>query len=129
MPMKPKRPCGHPGCNQFTESGFCPEHQVIHDQQKAERNSNYNEQRGNASKRGYDIRWQKVRNTYLSHHPICEACLEQGRYRAAVLVHHVTPISEGGEKLRFDNLRALCVPCHEKIHGADRFRRRKPPEG
>ena len=129
MPLKPKRPCSHPGCNQFTESGFCPEHQVIHDQQKAERNSNYNEQRGNATKRGYDVRWQKVRNTYLSHHPICEACLEQGRYRAAVLVHHVRPISEGGDRLRFDNLRALCAPCHEKIHGPDRFRRRKPPEG
>jgi len=31
-------------------------------------------------------------------------------------VHHITPVSDGGEKYDRDNLESLCVPCHKQRH-------------
>jgi 5-methylcytosine-specific restriction enzyme A len=35
-------------------------------------------------------------------------------------VHHVTPISEGGERYALDNLITLCSSCHAQQHGGER---------
>lgn len=72
-----------------------------------------------------DKRWKALRAAYLREHPLCEQCLIDGGYiRAAVDVHHKLPVEASTyaemERRCYDwnNLMALCVPCHVKIHQA-----------
>ena len=57
--------------------------------------------------------WRKLRAAFLASNPLCVDCLKQGRTTAAEHVHHVQE-----RKLRpdlaldWDNLEALCEPCH-----------------
>ena len=39
---------------------------------------------------------------------LCQRCKAEGFTKAAQLVHHVKPVSEGGAKLDEKNLQALC---------------------
>lgn len=70
-----------------------------------------------------DRRWKQLRAAYLQLHPLCELCKEKGLVVAAVDVHHRTPVETARsltemEQLayRVDNLQALCIPCHVKVH-------------
>lgn len=63
--------------------------------------------------RGYGGSWEKARAMFLRSSPLCYDCA-----RPAELVHHIKPIADGGERLDFENMMALCVPCHGKRHGA-----------
>ena len=46
---------------------------------------------------------------------MCTSC--RPRRVAAELVHHVVPLSEGGEPLTQSNLTSLCAECHRDRHG------------
>ena len=65
-------------------------------------------------------RWQRLRLYYLSEHPLCEECLAQGKIQEAIDVHHITTFvgAVNAEELayNYDNLKALCKQCHQKIH-------------
>ena len=68
-------------------------------------------------------RWKLLRRSYLQQHPLCERCQREGFVRAAVDVHHKTPIESAKtkqdmERLAYNpaNLEALCIPCHIKTH-------------
>ncbi len=50
MPMKPKKPCRHPGCPKLTDGLYCEEHEALHRGDRA-----------SSSKRGYNRQWQKAR--------------------------------------------------------------------
>lgn len=119
-------PCKRPGCPELTrnKSGYCDAHQGEYEQHKAEANRYYERGRGGSTKQGYGSDWQRVRLAYLRQHPLCEIHQEQGETVVATLVHHKTPIQEGGPRLDFNNLQALCNECHEAIHGPDRWRKR-----
>ena len=71
--------------------------------------------RPSAGKRGYGSKWQKVRKKYLETHPLCVACVKEGRYVKATDVDHVIP-HRGDQKLFWDqsNWQALCHSCHSK---------------
>jgi 5-methylcytosine-specific restriction protein A len=127
MPSRAARICTHPGCNSlvYDGSGRCEKHKAEHEQRQKESKAQFDSKRGSSSERGYDGRWQKARLTYLRHHPLCEKCQENNLITLAVLVHHIIPISDGGDRLNPDNLMALCNKCHEEIHGKDRFKRTK----
>ena len=56
MPMKPKRPCRHPGCPKLTDGLYCEEHKGMH------------RDRAGSGERGYDRRWQKARARYVVDH-------------------------------------------------------------
>lgn len=67
--------------------------------------------------------WRKLRDAYISAHPLCERCLERGVVRPAKEVHHVTPISTATSDLEMKdlgfnptNLMALCEECHHELH-------------
>ena len=45
---------------------------------------------------------------------LCENC--KPRREAAVLAHHIVPITSGGAPLEISNTRALCFQCHERAH-------------
>lgn len=69
------------------------------------------------------MQWAKLRLLKLKNNPFCERCMDEGRVRAAVEVHHVVPVENAltlrdKKSLMFDyhNLRALCHDCHVKTH-------------
>ena len=102
--------CGVRTCPNLVrgKNKYCPTHAYL----EYKNDKHY---RGSASERGYDRNWNKLRDAYLSAHPICEECGE----RIAEMVHHIEPIKNAKDKkLNIDNLEALCLSCHAKIHRA-----------
>lgn len=124
MPSKCAHFCNHPGCNELTTHRYCDKHTQEHEAEQKKANARYDKERGSSTSRGYDELWRKVRLSYLKAHPLCELCDKEGKITPAVLVHHIKPIDEGGDRLRRENLQALCNDHHEGIHGKDRFKRR-----
>ena len=109
MPRSPKRPCSHPGCPRLTDNQYCPEHEPLHRRQydRYERDPKVNKKYGRA--------WKRIRDKYVSQHPLCERCLKEGRLTPVEEVHHILPVSQGGRHTQ-DNLMSLCRSCHNKIH-------------
>ncbi len=108
MPRRPKRPCSYNGCPELTNDRYCDTHQKLIDQQ-------YNKYvRDPATKKRYGRSWKRIRDRYISAHPLCEECHKQGRLVAAEEVHHVIPLSKGGTHTE-TNLMSLCTSCHSTI--------------
>lgn len=76
-------------------------------------------------------KWKELRASYMSQHPLCERCLEEGRAAGipegyvtpAVDCHHIVPVESAtsdDEMVRLaynpNNLRALCISCHQRTH-------------
>lgn len=109
MPMKPKKPCRHPGCPRLTDERYCVEHRAQHHGDRA-----------GAARRGYGSRWQKARAGYLKVHPLCVECQKKNRLTAASVVDHIKP--HRGDPVLFwdeENWQSLCKPCHDKKTGRE----------
>ena len=106
MPIKPKRPCRHPGCPELVDSGYCEKHT------KQEQRS-YDKQRGTAAERGYNYRWSLIRLRFLKEFPLCYDCLALGRVEVANEVHHIEALRDGGTN-EWNNLMSLSKACHSK---------------
>lgn len=117
MPMKPKRPCRYGGCPKLTDhkSGYCEDHRKMMERHYEKFTRGYDQHER------YGSSWRKVRDRYISRHPLCEVCQQHGKYVMAELVHHKKPISADGTNDE-NNLMALCISCHEKVH-----KRKKKP--
>jgi HNH endonuclease. len=90
MPRKPKRPCSFPGCPELTDGRYCDMHQRQMD-------AYYNKyERDPQTRKRYGRRWKRIRNRYISEHPLCEECQKYGRLTPAEEVHHIIPLSKGG---------------------------------
>jgi len=70
--------------------------------------------RQSAHQRGYDWQWRRYRAAYLREHPLCIACLGEGRTTAADVVDHVVP-HRGDDALFWapSNHQPLCRPHHD----------------
>ena len=104
MPRMPDHPCGHPGCPRLVPRGkkYCDEHAAQHPEEVRP-----------ASERGYGSAWRKARRRYLEAHPLCVACMKEGRYTKATDVDHIVP--HRGDPALFwdeDNWQALCHRHH-----------------
>lgn len=54
-------------------------------------------------------KWRKLRRVKIANNPICEEC--EKAY--ATEVHHISPLDRDYDnRLNYDNLQALCKPCH-----------------
>ena len=107
MAMRPMSVCRHAGCGKLVEaSGHCPVHAKALQRQSDAR-------RGSAHERGYNVRWQKARVTYLSRNPLCVRCDAEGRIAAASVVDHIVP-HKGDQDVFWDtsNWQSLCARCH-----------------
>ena len=104
MPMKPKKPCMHPGCPNLVPSGakYCDEHKELHPEEVR-----------SSSSRGYGSAWQKARKKFLTAHPLCVMCQQEGKYVKATVVDHIIP-HRGDQKLFWDtsNWQSLCEHHH-----------------
>lgn len=109
MPRKPKRPCRYPGCSHLSDGPYCEEHR------KAVRDDYNRYGRSPDSNKKYGRAWKRIRDRYAAAHPLCEMCLKDGRYTPVEEVHHIVPVSQGGDH-RESNLMSLCQSCHTKVH-------------
>ena len=80
-------------------------------------------------------KWKQLRRWKLEHNPLCELCEREGKVVSAIDVHHKTPVETARspqemEQLAFDpnNLQALCIPCHAKVHREARSHTRRSHE-
>jgi 5-methylcytosine-specific restriction enzyme A len=65
--------------------------------------------------------WQRLRRLKLREHPLCEACLAQGRIEPASAVDHRVPVSAGGYAFpALADLASLCAACHNAKSNAER---------
>ena len=71
--------------------------------------------------------WRRLRDTFISLHPLCQCCLEHDRVEPATQCHHIIPFLRGGsEEERWElfldekNLMPLCDKCHTALHVKDR---------
>lgn len=121
MPRKPKTPCRYPGCAKLSEGRYCEEHQKL----EARHYERWKRDTQTIRER-YGSEWRRIRNAYISEHPLCEKCLEEGRYVPAQEVHHKLPLDHGGTHAD-SNLMALCKPCHSRItaEAGDRWAKRQ----
>lgn len=68
-------------------------------------------------------RWRTLRMRKLAANPLCEHHLEQGKYVAASVVHHIIEVESGRTEqecrtlcFSWSNLQSLCRECHAEIH-------------
>lgn len=109
VPTKPKRPCGYHGCPNLTDSQYCEEHRI----QERRKYDKY--ERAPDVHKKYGRAWKRIRDRYYATHPYCERCYVEGRMTPTEEVHHILPVSKGGQHTD-DNLMSLCRSCHNKIH-------------
>ena len=109
MPLKPKHPCGWPGCPNLTDKAYCPEHT------KAANRRYEKYRRDPQTSSRYGKAWQVARKKYKAKHPLCEMCLADGKAVPMEQVHHIVPLSQGGTHDE-NNLMSLCKSCHSRIH-------------
>jgi 5-methylcytosine-specific restriction protein A len=104
MPMKPKRPCKHPGCPRLRNGRYCDQHAKLHINDRA-----------SAVERGYSSRWQKARKRFLAKQPLCVECERTGKLTPSTVVDHIKPYR--GDKVLFwneGNWQSLCRKCHDR---------------
>ncbi len=104
MPMKPKKPCKHPGCPMLTDDKYCEFHIRL-----------YKNERASAKERGYDSRWRAARSRFLKANPLCVRCKDNGTITPATVVDHIKP--HRGDNILFwneINWQSLCKKCHDK---------------
>jgi len=108
VPRKPKRPCNFPGCPKLTDGRYCEEHAKV----MSEKYNRYERPYDSSKRYGYS--WRKIRNRYIKRNPFCEECKKKGLLVLAEEVHHILPLSKGGNNSE-TNLMSLCKSCHSRI--------------
>lgn len=63
--------------------------------------------------------WKSFRALYLSTHPLCNICEQQGRTTAATVLDHIQPIKQGGSVWKEYNLQGLCKSCNARKTALD----------
>ena len=97
MPFAPARLCSRPGCRQLGNHSHY--------------NRDAEQRRGSSTERGYDRRWQRLREMVLKEEPLCRYCKARGLIVASDTVDHMTPKARGGTDDR-GNLCGACEHCN-----------------
>lgn len=81
-----------------------------------------------AAQRGYDSRWRRARDAFLSRaeNVLCRMCQEDGRITKAAVVDHIKP-HRGDAALFWDegNWQPLCRRCHDSRKQAEERGRKR----
>ena len=80
MPPKAPHPCAYPRCPNLTTERYCSVHKTVASRE-------YNQSNRPTDRKLYGRQWVAIRNRYIQKHPLCELCLEAGRYVPADEVH------------------------------------------
>jgi 5-methylcytosine-specific restriction protein A len=115
MPMKPKKPCRSPLCQELTTGRYCDKHQ---DKEK-ERHRLYDKYQRDQKARAFyhSVEWGRTRKQVLMRdHGLCQHCLLEKMITTADMVHHRFPIKTHWHfRLVLSNLVSLCNACHAKV--------------
>lgn len=72
-------------------------------------------------------RYKQARNFYMSAHPLCELCLNDGIVKASQELHHKVEVDSARSDIEawnlatsVSNFQALCRDCHHNLHKAMR---------
>ena len=118
MPRKPKKPCAYQGCLALTDNRYCEVHQKL----AAQHYEKY--QRDPSTRKRYGRTWKRIRDRYITSHPLCEQCKNADILTPAEEVHHIRPLSKGGTHDE-SNLMSLCTSCHSRITARESGRWRR----
>lgn len=115
-------PCRHYLCPALLDNpGYCARHAheaKVYAKAKARV---HDIRRGSSTQRGYDRHWRKLRDRFLSDHPLCVSCRAQGRLVEAKEIDHIIPVQiDPGRMHDESNLQALCKACHTAKTNRDR---------
>ena len=119
MPIKPMRPCRHPGCRALTREGYCPQHKPKRTGDRSEEAKSWHWMYGTEE-------WKKnLRPQQLLEHPFCAECGRQGLRVRATDVDHVVD-HKGSWALFTDrsNLQSLCHGCHSRKTATELWQKR-----
>ncbi len=118
MPVRPARMCSEPACKRPSTPGAhrCREHKTQADasrfEQRRATHRDYNQRRDESDSFYKTERWKKLSAYYRKVHPVCEHCDNA----ASDITDHIKPYKTHPDLgLDWDNLRALCRPCHNRI--------------
>ncbi|MCD2185226.1 HNH endonuclease signature motif containing protein [Rhizobium sp. GN54] len=103
-------------CGCILTTGSKCQHSIAADRARKAR---FDQQRPNASARGYDSKWKQARAAYLAQHPLCVKCGQP-----ATVVDHKTP-HKGDTKLFWSrsNWQGLCAHHHNSTKQSEEKRR------
>lgn len=115
MPFRAKHPCSFSGCPNITHDKYCIAHSYIALKEIATQRKKQDDRRGTSTDRGYGSRWSRYRKAFLSQHPLCVKCNQEGALVPATVVDHITP-HRGDYALMWDenNHQAMCAECHNR---------------
>lgn len=103
-PKRTTKQCALPGCEEnFTAKGRQKCCATAHTNALWRINNPGRERSRSNNKNGSTSRWRKLRAELLAGHPYCCVCGEP-----ANTVDHIIPLSLGGERYEFTNLRPMC---------------------
>lgn len=117
MPLRPLKPCCHPGCRELTRTGYCDKHRPKDHKRRSAEAAEWH--------RLYKLPiWTDVlRPQQLAREPFCRECTRKARLTGdqhllrvpATDVDHIVP-HRGNKKLFTapGNLQSLCHPCHSR---------------
>lgn len=118
MPYRPPRVCIEAGCNLTSVGGShrCERHRLAAEEKRAEQRKiahlKYNERRDESDSFYKTERWKKLSAYYRKKHPVCEHC----ENAASDITDHIKPYKSHPDLgLDWDNLRALCRACHNRV--------------
>jgi len=121
MGSKPLKPCASPGCSALVRgTAHCDTHrpaaQARREAQIKRANKRYNAVRDISDSRYKQEKWRRLSIYYRKLHPLCAQCEAEGRVKASQMVDHIKPSKTHPELFfEWNNLRALCNPCHNRI--------------
>ncbi len=92
-------------------AAFRPAHQPTRQQQARQ----HDRQRGSARERGYNVRWEKARLTFLARAPLCIGCEAVGRIEPARIVDHVVPHDGDSERFWDTSMWQGCCKWHHDV--------------
>jgi 5-methylcytosine-specific restriction protein A len=123
MPAALMRVCAAPSCPNLVKSGRC-------DSCQKQKQSAYDERRGNAASRGYGSDWTRWRDGVISGYRLrlCgdrpsrapmtadSRCKAEGRIVSGEELDHIEPMTSKDDPRRKDvtNVQYLCAECHAR---------------
>lgn len=81
-----------------------------------------------SAQRGYGSEWRKAREQWLSEHPLCVYCEQEGKVTAATVVDHIKP--HHGDQVLFwsrSNWQSLCKLHHDRTKQSEESTGQRKP--